>query len=276
VPDGIKLAGWITSWARGVTAFYDIDTPVTLAGLDSGKTNYISAALIPRFDLYLSFTGGPVLSLIEHRYRSPRARALHCSADPTVHTPTDLPLEWVLGYLGTYSADRQRALERLLFQPARQLSDEKFVVAGAQYPQTLPWPRNVALIEHLPPSKHLGFYGRQRYALNITRADMVSAGFSPSVRMFEAAACGVPIISDRWPGLESFFAPGKEIVVVDGPQQVVQVLDQLPETQRRQIAAAARKRLLKSHAPEHRAKQLESYYQEVIAAEDFQADMQVA
>jgi spore maturation protein CgeB len=94
---------------------------------------------------------------------------------------------------------------------------------------------------------------------------MISAGFSPSVRLFEAAACGVPIITDRWPGLESIFAPGQEIIVVEAPHEVIQVLRELPEERRLSIAAAARRRLLLSHTPEHRAKQLEGYYREVVA-----------
>jgi spore maturation protein CgeB len=268
VPDGSILANWITSHARGVTAFYDIDTPVTLAALDSGKTDYISAALIPRFDLYLSFTGGPVLDLIEDMYGSPRARALYCAADPDLYAPSALPARWSLGYLGTYSADRQAALDHLLFAPARQLADEQFVVAGAQYPSDIDWPANVTRIEHVPPAQHREFYGRQRYTLNLTRANMVSTGFSPSVRMFEAAACGVPIITDAWPGLESIFKPGQEIIVVQEPHQVIQVLQEFSEEHRRQLAAAARKRLMVSHTPQHRAMQLEEYYREVLATRE--------
>jgi spore maturation protein CgeB len=265
VPDGIILADWITSCARGVTAFYDIDTPVTLAGLEAGNVGYISSSLIPRFHLYLSFTGGPALSLIEELYGSPRARTLYCAADPEVHAQCELPTRWTLGYLGTYSADRQLALEQLLLDPASRLTSRQFVVAGSQYPKSLQWPANVARIEHVSPAEHPNFYGQQRYTLNITRADMVSAGFSPSVRLFEAAACGVPIITDRWAGLDSIFTSGEEIVVVDNPQQVVHVLEELPEDRRRSIAAAARKRLLTSHTPKHRAIQLEDYYQEVVA-----------
>jgi spore maturation protein CgeB len=265
VPDGVILADWITSRARGVTAFYDIDTPVTLAALESDRAGYMSAALIPRFDLYLSFTGGPVLNLIEELYGSPRARPLYCAADLDIHSPRELPVKWALGYLGTYSADRQPALERLLLRPARRLADQQFVVAGAQYPAAVQWPANVERIDHLPPDRHPTFYGQQRYTLNVTRSDMVSAGFSPSVRLFEAAACGVPIISDIWPGLDSIFSPGEEIIAVEAPHQVIQVLQELPEERRRAISAAARKRLLTSHTPEHRAKQLEEYYREVVA-----------
>ena len=265
VPDGALLADWITSRARGVTAFYDIDTPVTLAGLDADQAGYISAALIPRFDLYLSFTGGPALALIEDIYGSPRARALYCAADLDTHRPCELPAKWTLGYLGTYSADRQGNLEELLLQPARRLPNQRFVVAGPKYPASVQWPANVQRIEHLSPAEHPAFYGAQRYALNVTRADMVQAGFSPSVRLFEAAACGVPIITDRWAGLDSIFTPGEEIILVENAAQVLDVLEYLPEERRRAIAAAARKRLLASHTPDHRAKQLEAYYREVIA-----------
>jgi spore maturation protein CgeB len=265
VPDGIALAEWITGQARGVTAFYDIDTPVTLAGLESGKTAYISAPLIPRFDLYLSFTGGPILQTIEQTYGSPRARALYCTADVDIHAPRDLRPKWALGYLGTYSADRQPALERLLLQPAAQLANEDFVVVGPQYPSNLKWPKNVARIDHLPPREHPAFYGKQRFTLNITRANMVSVGFSPSVRLFEAAASGVPIITDRWAGLESFFTPGKEILVADGPNDVICLLKDVPEDRRHTIAAEASKRFLKNHTPDDRARQLENHYAEVVA-----------
>ncbi len=264
VPDGVRLADWITSRARGITAFYDIDTPVTLAGLESGKTFYISAALIPRFDLYLSFTGGPILNVIEEVYGSPRARVLHCAADLSASVAPNCCHRWALGYLGTYAPDRQPALDALLVETSRHLPRERFVVAGPKYPDDIQWPANVQRIEHLPPARHREFYASQRFTLNITRRNMLVAGFSPSVRLFEAAACGVPIMTDRWPGLETFFVPGREIVVVEGAREVIEVLNDLPEERRREIAAAARRRLLRSHTPQHRARQIEGYYQEAM------------
>jgi len=264
VPDGVRLADWITSHARGITAFYDIDTPVTLAGLDSGKTSYISAALIPRFDLYLSFTGGPLLNVIEEIYGSPRARALHCTADLSAAADPDSSSRWALGYLGTYAPDRQPALEQLLLETSRHLSDRQFAVAGPKYPNDVRWPANVTRIEHLPPSRHKEFYTSQRFTLNITRDNMRVAGFSPSVRLFEAAAAGVPIMTDKWPGLETFFSPGREIIVVEGTHQVIQVINELPEERRRDIAAAGRQRFLRSHTPQHRARQIEDYYVEAM------------
>jgi spore maturation protein CgeB len=265
VADGTILADWITTNAKGVTAFYDIDTPVTLAALDHGKAEYITAALIPRFDLYLSFTGGPVLEVIERVYGSPRARPLYCSVDPDFHRPVAATTKWRLGYLGTYSEDRQQKLNGLMISTAKQLPHESFVIAGSSYPQGMRWPENIERIEHVPPEAHSSFYCSQSYTLNITRANMVKAGFSPSVRLFEAAAAGVPIISDRWPGIETIFKPGEEILIADMPEHVVNILAELPESRRCSIAAAARKRVLADHTAEQRARQLEQYYEEVAA-----------
>jgi spore maturation protein CgeB len=264
VPDGLAIAEWTTTHARGITAFYDIDTPVTLARLDQGL-DYLSAAMIPRFDLYLSFTGGPVPGMIEERYGSPMARALYCSADADIYAPERAASKWELGYLGTYSKDRQPVLEQLLLAPAQALPSEQFVVAGAQYPDGLGWPANVARIEHLMPKQHRTFYAEQRFTLNATRADMKALGFSPSVRLFEAAACGTPVISDRWPGLETIFAPSREILLASTPRDVVDILRDMPEENRRSIAENARRRVLADHTPAHRARQLETYYAEASA-----------
>ncbi|MGY3454217.1 CgeB family protein [Bradyrhizobium sp. USDA 4353] len=264
VPDGIAIADWVTSHARGVTAFYDIDTPVTLAQLEHGL-DYLSPAMIPRFDLYLSFSGGPALAMIEDLYGSPLARVLYCSADLELYQPRETPERWTLGYLGTYSADRQPQLDRFLIEPACGLADDDFVVAGAQYPDTIAWPANVERIAHLAPRQHAEFFSAQRFTLNVTRADMRALGFSPSVRLFEAAACGTPVLSDHWPGLETIFVPNSEILVVSTPQDVTSILREMPEDTRLGIAERASRRVRRDHTPDHRARQLEDYYREALA-----------
>jgi spore maturation protein CgeB len=263
VPDGIAVGEWVTGVARGVTAFYDIDTPVTLAALANGGTAYLSRELIPRYRLYLSFTGGPTLERLEREFGAPAARALYCAVDPTVHRPVDRPPNWDLGYLGTYSADRQGPLEHLLFEPARALPEGRFAVAGPQYPADVEWPGNVDRLEHVAPDAHRDFYGAQRFTLNLTRADMREAGWSPSVRLFEAAACGVPIISDAWSGLEAFFVPGEEILVAASPADVVRALTGLPDDERLALGARARAAVLARHTAAHRAEELEAH---VLAA----------
>jgi spore maturation protein CgeB len=266
VPDGVAVGEWAVSLSEGACAFYDIDTPVTLAKLERGDLEYINRSLIRRYDLYLSFTGGPTLDLLERKYGSPCARVLYCSVDPDLYFPQRQTASWDLGYLGTYSADRQPLVEKLLIHPAQKCRDARFVVAGPMYPDDIKWPVNVERVEHLPPHEHRCFYNLQRYTLNVTRADMIAAGYSPSVRLFEAAAVGTPIISDYWPGLESVFEIGSEILVARNSQDVITVLRDLPERERKAIANRARKRVLQCHTGLHRAIELESYVATVTAA----------
>ena len=259
VPDGITAGEWVLETARGTTAFYDIDTPVTLARLHSGDVDYVSTTLIPRYDLYLSFTGGPTLSRIERELGSPRARALYCSFDPELYFPERRELRWDLGYLGTWSKDRQPVLDRLLAEPARRDPSLHAIVAGPQYPPDIVWPSNVERVIHLPPREHRRFYTSQRWTLNVTRADMVRAGWSPSVRLFEAAACGVPILTDPWNGIEELFSPGEEIVVVDSAEDTLHALRDVPDERRRAIGERARARVLAAHTAAHRAAELERH-----------------
>jgi spore maturation protein CgeB len=259
VPQGVEVGEWVTSTASGITAFYDIDTPVTLAKLARGDTEYVTPMLIARYDLYLSFTGGPTLELIEQKYGSPAARALYCSVDPTLYFPEPRETQWDLGYMGTYSADRQPTLDRMLLEPARRWRGGHFIVAGPQYPASIRWPRNVSREEHLAPRAHRGFYNAQRFTLNVTRADMIAAGYSPSVRLFEAAACATPIISDMWEGLDSIFTPGQDILLARRPADVLGILRELPEEERRAIGERAARRVLHEHTAAHRAEELVAY-----------------
>ena len=255
VPDGVAVGGWVQRHARGTIAFYDIDTPVTLARLARGDDEYLVPALIPGFDLYLSFTGGPTLDLIEQRYGSPAARALYCSVDADAYRPLPVVKRWDLSYLGTYSDDRQPTLTRLLVDVASACPERRFVVAGPQYPAGIDWPANVERIEHLPPADHAAFYSASRWTLNVTRADMIAAGWSPSVRLFEAAACGVPIVSDRWAGLDRLFAPGRAIVLADTAADVIAALESADAPT---IGEAARAVVLARHTAQHRAAELET------------------
>jgi spore maturation protein CgeB len=262
VPDGVAIGQWVTSVAQGATAFYDIDTPVTLARLKQGEVEYISYDLIPRYDLYLSFTGGPTLDLIERKLGSPMARALYCSVDPELYypeSPDAVGVRWDLGYLGTYSDDRQPALERLMLEPARQWKQGRMIIAGPQYPKTIRWPSNIKRVIHLNPADHRAFYNAQRFTLNVTRADMVAAGYSPSVRLFEAAACGTPIISDWWDGLETIFEPGEEILIAHGAEDTLDYLRKWPEEMRVETGLRARARVAAAHTAAHRAAELESH-----------------
>ncbi|WP_365898514.1 glycosyltransferase [uncultured Sphingomonas sp.] len=261
VPDGIEVGPFVQGTTRGVTAFYDIDTPVTLAALARGDCAYLSTALIPGYDLYLSFTGGPTLGRIERDLGSPAARALYCSVATDAYRPIDVPKRWDLSYLGTYSPDRQPTLEALLLEPARRCPDKRFAVAGPQYPGSIDWPANVERIEHLPPAEHPGFYSASRMTLNVTRADMIAAGWSPSVRLFEAAACGTPILSDRCAGIESLFVPDEEILLAGATEEAIAALNRDAVA----IGTGARRRLFEGQDARHRAAELETHLNEARA-----------
>jgi spore maturation protein CgeB len=264
-PQGIAVCEWISGVAEGVTAFYDIDTPVTLAKLARSDCEYLRPDLISRFDLYLTFTGGPTLRRLEREYGSPMARPLYCSVDSSIYSTMPENKIWDLGYMGTYSGDRQAAVDTLLIETARSWNEGDFVVVGPQYPQWIKWPFNVERIEHLSPREHIHFYNRQRYTLNVTRSDMIAAGFSPSVRLFEAAACATPIISDFWEGLDEFFRVGREILVARNSREVLQVIRELPEDERVALGERARRRVLAEHTSARRAEELEGYVYELMS-----------
>jgi spore maturation protein CgeB len=193
-------------------------------------------------------------------------KPLYCSVDPMDYFPVwQSPKRYDLGYLGTYSPDRQPALTRLLLEPARLWPEGTFCVAGSQYPPSVVWPVNVARVQHLVPAAHRRFYNRQRLTLNITRADMMASGYSPSVRLFEAAACGVPIMTDEWPGLQTFFTPDREILVAHTAQEALACIRDVSAAELDDIATRGRMRVLSQHTAEHRACELEAYLWEAVA-----------
>lgn len=263
VQQGVEVGTWAINTAKGVTAFYDIDTPVTMAKLERQDYEYLDPEIIGKYDMYLSFSGGPILKHLEDYYGSPMARPLYCSVDTDLYYPERQEMVWQMGYLGTYSKDRQPTVDELLNKPAAKYEEGKFVVAGPQYPADFNWAKNVERIDHLPPAQHRAFYNSQKYTLNVTREDMIKAGYSPSVRLFEAAACGVPIISDYWEGIDSIFELNEEILIAGSSAEVLKYFSSIGEEQRKQIGEKARKKVLKHHTSAARAMELVNYVKQV-------------
>ena len=257
VPEGAAVADWLLEAAGGVRAFYDIDTPITLAQLSAGEAEYLDGEQVARFDLYLSFTGGPTLERLAHEFGARRPVWFPCLVDPRAYHPVEREPVHALGYLGTHSADRLPGVRALLLEVAAARPDRRFVLAGSSYPRDLEWPANLDRIEHLAPPDHAAFYAGQRFTLNLTRERMREAGFSPSVRLFEAAACGTPIISDLWPGLGEVLVPGEEILVATSTEEVLSLLEEVDEERRQAIADRARRRVLREHTAARRVDVLE-------------------
>ncbi|MFB3916387.1 MAG: glycosyltransferase [Terriglobales bacterium] len=266
-PHGIAAIQEVIASAA-VKAFYDIDTPITIAQLrEQGATGYLLPEQIPVFDLYFSFTGGPMLSEIEFRFGARCAVPLYCSFDPERYRsfPVHKRFFCDLSYMGTYAPDRQPKIDELLCDTARQLPERQFIVAGPQYPKAVRWPRNVRRIVHLNPRWHARFYSSSRFTLNVTRRDMVQAGHSPSVRLFEAAACGATIVSDNWPGLETFFTPGEEILLPVTSADVVRYIAEMDDEERKAIGLRAQQRVLAEHTSDRRAQQFEAAVEDALS-----------
>lgn len=251
--------------AAGVDSlfFYDIDTPVTVAQLRRGGAEYLRADQIPLFTRYLSFTGGPWLSeVLEGEFGAREARALYCSVDAEQlrrQADRDPEFQVDLAYMGTYAPDRQPVVERFLNEVARRLPERRFLVAGPQYPEDVEWAENVRHLPHLSPVRHAAFYSSVDWQLNATRGDMVRAGWSPSVRIFEAGGCGAAIISDRWDGIDRLFRPGVEIALPRSTEEVCDLLTDTHPDDRRAMGEALRRRILREHTADRRAEELEAY-----------------
>lgn len=237
--------------------FYDLDTPVTLARLADGeRVEYLPPEGLGGFDLVLSYTGGRALDGLRDRLGARVVAPLYGSVDPAVHVATARsPWRAALSYLGTYAADRQSRFERLFLGPARRCPQRRFLLGGPQYPSGIDWPANVQRVEHVSPHQHAAFYAAAPLTLSITRASMAALGYCPSGRLFEAAACGVPVLSDSWEGLDTFFSPGREILIAEDEEDVLSALARGPEALSR-LGRAARERTLAEHTAERRARQL--------------------
>lgn len=259
-PDAHQATQLVLEAPSALRIFYDLDTPVTLSNVKNGRRpEYIGPNGLRGFDLALSYTGGSALDELRSLLGAPEARPFYGHVDPDKHHPEmrDPCFSGDLSYLGTYAEDRQEAMERFLVEPAWRRPDCRFVIAGAQYPQDFPWAPNIYFVRHLPPPDHPRFFTSSRLTLNVTRRAMAEMGWCPSGRLFEAAACGAAIVTDVWPGLDSFFAPGREILLVETTEDVIAALD-LTDQELKQLGENARERVLAEHTSDKRAAELET------------------
>lgn len=268
-PDGRDASSLVLDSACRLRAFYDLDTGVTLSRVSRGdEVPYLPPGGLADFDLVLSYIGGSALSELRTRLGARRVAPLYGSVDPDAHrqvAPNDA-LRADLSYLGTYAADRQQALEELFIEPARRRPALKFVIGGSQYPADFPWEQNIYYVSHMPPPVHPEFYCSSSLTLNVTRGAMARMGYCPSGRLFEAAACGTPLLSDSWEGLDSFFAPGREILIARTAGDVVDALE-LSGAELGKIARAARERTLAEHTAACRARDLEGVLEAAVAGD---------
>jgi spore maturation protein CgeB len=236
--------------------FYDLDTPITLAQVAAGAdVPYLPPDGLGGFDLVLSFTGGRALDELRDRLRARRVAPLYGSVDPAAHRPAPAAWSSACSYLGTWAEDRQHALDALFLEPARRRPRLRFVLGGSMYPTAVRFPANVTCVEHVAPAAHGAFYASSPLTVSVTRQPMAELGYCPSGRLFEAAACGVPVLSDAWDGLAEFFTPDVEILIARTADQALAAIER-PREELAEIGRRARTRVLADHTATRRAAQL--------------------
>lgn len=268
-PDSHSASRLVLDSRAGVRAFYDLDSPVTLDRLEQSlPVDYVPAGGYCEFDVVLSYAGGRTLTALRERLGARRAVALYGSVDPAIHKPADPVAEYRadLSYMGTYSRDRDETLHLLFIEPARRLPSRRFVIGGSMYDGAFPWQPNIFWLQHVEPDRHSAFYCSSQVTLNVTRSAMARMGYCPSGRLFEAAACGVPVLSDWWEGLEHFYEPGSEILIGRSVEDAMDALGLSGEELSR-LGRNARERTLAEHTAERRAIEMENILQSTFSPE---------
>lgn len=268
VQEGSRINDDVLSLAAPKKVFYDLDTPITLGKLREGAVDYLRREQISEFDLVLSWTGGAALRSLEVDFGAKVARPLFGCVDPDVYVRTEVRKDFQceLSYMGTYAPDRQDKVDALFLEPVRRNPREQFLLAGALYPDGWKWPENVRRFDHISPHDHPALYSSSRFTLNLTRAEMVKSGYCPSGRLFEAAACGAPILSDWFDGLDEFFEPGREILTVQSTVDVTDAL-KIDNCELERISKLARERTLDEHTGDRRVEVFLRYMDEIGTVE---------
>ena len=266
VQDTNRIAEWIAEEARGVTVYYDTNLSATIDHLQCRQDNTafcLSADNLRHFNLFLSTTGGPFLENLAKSYDIGFARPLYESVDPYSFYRTDSEKNYDLGFIGNYKPDRRALVESMLFTPARTTPNRRFTLAGGGYAE-VDRPRNLTYLEYLPETNLVDFYNRQQCTLVLSRADRKRMGYTPTRRLLAAAACGVPVLTDAWDGIDYFFEPHREVFCVNDEQDVLDVLYGKEEGHRGKLGGEARRRVLDQHTTGHRAEELLRYLAEIV------------
>jgi spore maturation protein CgeB len=231
--------------------FWDLDTQQTLARVHGNPRDRFRE-LIPRYDLVLSYGGGEPIRRAYHELGARECVPVEGAVDPEAHhpVPKDRRFAGDLGLLATRRPEREEVVSRLFFEAARCLPDHSFVLGGSGWDDAA-LPVNVRCVGHVDPADHNAWSCSLQASLHLDR------GASPATRVLEAAARGACIVTDGWRGIGALLTPGEEILVANDGEEVAALLDGTTRPERRRIAEAARRRVLRDHTFAHRAMVLE-------------------
>lgn len=239
-------------------AFWDVDAPATLARVENDPSDPFWR-LIPEYDFIFTYGGGP--PVVDHYLRLGAANCypIYNALDPDTHypVPADPELSCDLAFIGNRLPDRERRVEEFFLRAAELAPEFQFILGGEGWGDKR-LPQNVRWIGHVGTGDHNIVNCSARMVLNINRESMAGVGFSPPTRVFEAAGAGACVITDRWTGVETFFEPGKEILVAGNAEDVVYCMRSLNAADTKEIGANMRNRALREHTYELRGQQFET------------------
>jgi spore maturation protein CgeB len=246
---------------RGPTTlvvFWDVDAPATLDRLAHDPADPFHA-LVPRYDLVLTYGGGPPVVAGYERAGARQCVPVYNALDPETHHPVapDSRFDGDLAFLGNRLPDREARVEAFFLAAAARLPGQRFLLGGSGWGDK-PLPANVRYLGHVYTRDHNALNATPRAVLNVNRESMARYGFSPPTRVFEAAGAGGCLITDEWEGIDQFLEPGTEVLVAADGDAVAGHLEALTAARADAIGRAARRRLLAEHTYAHRAAQVEA------------------
>src|SRR5579864_9308395 len=236
-------------------AYYDGDVPMSLpehGGMDTGF-NYYHGANPGEYDLVLSNSEGGLERLLELGAR--RAQAVFWAADPEFFSPQPVEKEVDVFFYGHSDKFRQDWMHAMITEPSRELPDADFALGGYDFRFDLGRARELG---DVPFNAFARAVSAARVNLNITRRPHASLYASSTSRPFELAATGAAIVSNPCEGMERWFEPGSELLLVhDATEAIAAYSDLLDDpAQAEDLGRRARERALDEHTYRHRARRL--------------------
>lgn len=252
----LEAAARAPAGARPRVAFWDVDAPATLAGIEAAAAHPLRA-LLPQYDFVFTYGGGPPVVERYARLGVRRCYPVYNGLDPDTHFPVRASDTWRadLTFLGHRLPDREARVQRFFLAAARLDSGHRYLLAGEGWQglDAAAVPANVRRCGYVGPSDHNRLNASARFVLNLNRDSMAATGFSPPTRIFEAAGAAAALISDAWAGMGLFFEPGREVLLVSSADEIRDALASTGPEQARRLGARARERALADHTYARRA-----------------------
>jgi len=234
---------------------YDGDVPASLpnlAGFASGFRIYQGADLSEYTAFISNSTGG--VSMLEELGAS-NAHTLWYGADPDVFTPISTPTQDIdVLFYGHGREYRSDWIDRMIAKPSMEIAGSRFAVRGTKLGDL----GAARQLPYLSFSKLREYVCRSKLNLCITRGAHANVYASSSSRPFELGALGACIVANPYLGIEEWFEPGRELIIVHSAEEAIERYQYLlgNESERKAIGSAARQRVLKQHTFRHRAREL--------------------